>query len=532
MNSVIYKKLWFLLFANAIFFIVLSIILPIRFEKNDDPLMLMIASGSYSGTPDAHLVFINYIYGLFVVFLYTHIKGIEWYSVLFSLVHIFSLTIISWKIINANKPKIRKYLFLLFFYLAEISIILFFQFTTTAAICALAGILLFISGGYFQKIVGILLFTLASLIRFDAAFLVLVVSSPIFLYEITQLWKTPKFKFLLLLMSLFILLPVGFKTIDKAIYNSNENWKYYKQYNYYRGAINDNPNAHNISLPLAVTEIDYGLFHYFFVDSNIFTLDVLENIYSTVKHSTITEKIVNIYPNSNGYRLYASLIFIFTLIQFFLVKDKINRIVLLLVSLLFLLTMLYISLEAQMKFRVFMSALLAFTGSLFFLEEKKVKLRYRYLMYPFFIVFLFFFIKNVYNTRCSENNKVESIIAQQNELFKSLDTFENCDIVVFFDGVKFEYYSPFDISNNINNHSILCSGWLSSIPFNRGRFDSFLDIIDKNVIYLEKRYEKDAFVLIPQSIKEHYNIDVEIEVIKETADFELFKIRSINKIKI
>ena len=66
-------------------FLFMSWALSIRFETNDDVVMLMISSGAYSGTPDYHLVFINVIYGLLLKGLYFILPGLEWYTILFSL---------------------------------------------------------------------------------------------------------------------------------------------------------------------------------------------------------------------------------------------------------------------------------------------------------------------------------------------------------------------------------------------------------------------------------------------------------------
>ena len=72
-----YNFKWLLL-VNAIFFVLAAYLLPIRFQDNDDSLMCLIASGNYSGTPDAHLVFINYFYGLIVKIFYS--GGISYVS--------------------------------------------------------------------------------------------------------------------------------------------------------------------------------------------------------------------------------------------------------------------------------------------------------------------------------------------------------------------------------------------------------------------------------------------------------------------
>lgn len=79
-----------------VIFLFLAWALSIRFESNDDVVMLMISSGAYSGTPDYHLVFINVIYGLLLKSLYFILPGLEWYTVLFCLLHIISFSLIFW----------------------------------------------------------------------------------------------------------------------------------------------------------------------------------------------------------------------------------------------------------------------------------------------------------------------------------------------------------------------------------------------------------------------------------------------------
>ena len=80
----------------SLIFVLLAWIFSIRFETNDDVVMLMISSGAYSGTPDYHLVFINVIYGLLLKALYTIFPNMEWYTILFALLHIFSFSLIFW----------------------------------------------------------------------------------------------------------------------------------------------------------------------------------------------------------------------------------------------------------------------------------------------------------------------------------------------------------------------------------------------------------------------------------------------------
>jgi hypothetical protein len=106
----------FILTANIVFFTLFAYLLPIRYEENDDIVMLLFASGKYTGVPEAHLVFINYIYGFFVSFLYTITSKVEWYTLIFTIIHILSLTVIVWSIATKSFKSIFKILFILLFY--------------------------------------------------------------------------------------------------------------------------------------------------------------------------------------------------------------------------------------------------------------------------------------------------------------------------------------------------------------------------------------------------------------------------------
>ena len=63
---------YIVLAANVVFFAVMAVVLPLGFEENDDVMMCMIANGSYTGTPDGHLVYINVLYGWALAALYHH----------------------------------------------------------------------------------------------------------------------------------------------------------------------------------------------------------------------------------------------------------------------------------------------------------------------------------------------------------------------------------------------------------------------------------------------------------------------------
>ena len=88
------------LMANIAFVAILSAVLPIRYEENDDIIMAMIANGSYSGMPDYHLVYINVLYGFVLTLLYGWTSAIEWYTLSFMVLHILSMSFLSYCILT------------------------------------------------------------------------------------------------------------------------------------------------------------------------------------------------------------------------------------------------------------------------------------------------------------------------------------------------------------------------------------------------------------------------------------------------
>ncbi|MGB0165887.1 MAG: hypothetical protein ACPF8V_03430, partial [Luteibaculum sp.] len=56
----------------------------IRFEQNDDVMMLLLASGAYTGEPEYRLVFMNPMLGHLLNALYQGKESIEWYTWLLS----------------------------------------------------------------------------------------------------------------------------------------------------------------------------------------------------------------------------------------------------------------------------------------------------------------------------------------------------------------------------------------------------------------------------------------------------------------
>ncbi len=521
------------LFVNIVVFSALAFVLPIRFETNDDIGMLAIASGNYLSGPDAHLVFINYIYGLLVSSLYKLYGGIEWYTLLFAIIHIVSWSIISWRIFAEKARPISKLVASLLFLSLEICCILYFQFTTTAAVCATGSVVLFMASRDDKlRILAILLFFLGTLIRFEAACLVLLLSTPLFVKELFAVGNKQLGKYMMS-CCILVALPIAAKIADKKIYDSDAEWKYYKEYNLLRGGINDNLNAYVLKeLPQEVTETDYNLFLHFFADCSVMTLDVIQDITSRIDRISISDKMHNLLHNTIRYRIPMSFVFLLCLTVFLLQKDKKNRSIVALIFGLLVFVIVFVSLDALLKERVFISMLIPVCWMLYsiFIHSEKQSNRW----VCFFMLGLSLLLTASLHYKYI-NPEIKKNERKQNrdepltlEVIDYMKTLNDEYIMQYQGGVRLQHLSPFKTSEYIEGLKWVNSGWYSYIPFNKGVFDSYKDIIDKNYV-LVAHVDKDKLVgPIKESVRLHYGISVEPKTVYESNLYSLIRFVSVN----
>lgn len=105
----IYNPPLILIFAfSAFLVIIINLFLSVRFEENDDVVMLLISSGKYSNHFNNHLVFINFIFGSVLNILYQLTTKIEWYTVSLVFLNTLSIALIVKSIFKLSYPFIFK----------------------------------------------------------------------------------------------------------------------------------------------------------------------------------------------------------------------------------------------------------------------------------------------------------------------------------------------------------------------------------------------------------------------------------------
>jgi hypothetical protein len=125
----------------AYFILTYIFLLPV-FESNDDVSYTMLASGYYTGKNEFRLIFINSLLGIFLSLLYKYINGFNWYSWMIVLAQFFSLYIIIIAVLKKRCDLFSILLVIAFLFGPVWYSIYFVNYTTTAILPAIAGLLL------------------------------------------------------------------------------------------------------------------------------------------------------------------------------------------------------------------------------------------------------------------------------------------------------------------------------------------------------------------------------------------------------
>lgn len=502
-----------LLIFNTLLFVILFLILPGKFEENDDIMMCMIANGTMTGVPDFHLVFINAVYGLILQYLYSTISGLEWYTILFSIFHIASISVITFQILTDEEWKpIFKISFLAFLYVIWARIIVAFQFTTTAGLLCFAGCLLMLKYNgkgknyWISLCLSYLFIITASLIRFKAAGLVALIFAPLF---INKCFRDKSF---IVILATVVIPVILLEAADSCFYK--DEWAAYKEYNTTRGFINDNPNALKIldELPDNISDNNYIELLKFNADPSIIGLPELKEIENLIQSVSTDLQISNI-KNLTPYRIPLVLLAFLLLLAILFVPDKRKLSIpfIILLGILFL----GISMRANLKNRVFLIMLLpSIYIACDFLKYMRKKQAYIFIIGTLLLVSSKYLLQT-YKAVGTSKGKIE-LFQTHNVLISKVDG----PVYIYGSDYPWEAINPFHVKDNQTVYPI-CTGWLTNFPSQRVPFRKYTDLIGPPVFSIISREQKSA---LPELIEANYSIKVEEKVIDSNEEYKLISL--------
>lgn len=508
-------------------FLFMSWSLSIRFETNDDVVMLMISSGAYSGTPDFHLVFINVIYGFLLKGLYFILPGLEWYTILFCLLHIISFSIILWVYSKRITTAFGQLLLLLLLLVLQARFIVGFQFTTTAAIVACAGLSLYFERGKKVKILGLFLFLIGSLIRFEAAMLCFGVYAPVIMFPLSgRIRSKRQFLNTGLILFAILVLPVLARGVDAQVYKHDPEWQYYVDYNRVRGALNDNPNFAkllNDSPTCSVADInDLRNLGNFIADPAVLDLHVITRVKESLDAKPLFDKFQNIKTWICFY--VDTIVCILLLILLLMLERKVTyRWGLLFSGLSFFILLSWVSLNATVKERVFLSSivpLMLIITLLITCYQKKIwKIVVSSVFYLLTLHTIIIQTADMYAVKKEQRRIADKQI-------NLIQRFIDCDFTPLGAGFIIEGLNPFGVTSvfKVLNVKMIINGWMTQIPLNC-EVDSHLDFVEKPILIFLAKVDAPVLHDIQYCIKKNYQIETTLEVIAEDELSEIIVIK-------
>lgn len=254
------------------------------FHTNDDSAMASIASGGFTGTPDARWVFVDPTFSVPVTLLYRMTSAVAWYGLSYYLVHVLAMVSL-FDVLRRRSRDIGRpasWIAMATIIAVEPRFLLMLSFTTTAFMAALASVVLIVDlttdGGWahhwFRGGVSILLLVAAISIRTESALAVLVVATPVLATILIRRWRDaiPIFATLSIVIALNRLLVRFFTDVS---------YRSFLEYNKVRGGLHGTPRISRLEPDelerMGWDTIDRSLFgSFFFDDGEIFSLESLE----------------------------------------------------------------------------------------------------------------------------------------------------------------------------------------------------------------------------------------------------------------
>ena len=221
-------------------------------DTNDDILLRSIVSGEYTGTPDAHLVYIMYPLGLFLKLLYEMAPNVPWYDGFMIGVHYICWFLVAARIGSRFEKKLSKIVAISLSYAAivliDLKYLVLHQYTVLAAVVGVVALLWIVTERnetvktfIFDHLVTIIMLTICLWLRKQVLFMLLPFIGIAVILRILKADKEQRKKcFLQYAVAIAVLAGIAGASfgVEKIAYSSPE-WQAYMDYNAVRTDVYD-----------------------------------------------------------------------------------------------------------------------------------------------------------------------------------------------------------------------------------------------------------------------------------------------------
>ncbi len=548
------------IFINLIVFILTNIVFGIKYEEVDDFIIYNLYSG-LDGTYNIHGIYIHSVLCFIISLLYKILPIINWHTIFLLCMQFICFTIIGNILLKKNKNKFAYILYILFISVFYTTLLQLIQYTSIAALLILTSFFAMMDCIEKQEkrkryiILNMILFTIGIMLRMQCLLIIVPFYAIYLSYNcILKIKnKVEKQKILNICKQYLILaiITILVYASNYLIYNTNDLYKEYTQYNKIRTVLQDlshiiYDNDKEIFEEIGWSQNDYFLFRRFnFGDENVYSKENLQKIIDYKKDkkeylrfSLNIERIAEIFKGQTVYiNSFIIIIFILTtIIAIYTNKSKRWYILSIFITTVFI-NVLFIILNRSIQ-RVVIPEYIIGTIMMLYLTHYKEKKK-QYNNTKKIIVYLVLILISTNILVAKKYNKGYKI--DEYEDYKELINYTNSNkqnvYLYTVDMYKGFYlaYSVYEMppQNSFSNLRVM-GGW---DMFTENYYDFkerynldglFLDLLKENVYLVDKENkskEENLFEGTILFLKENYNKEVTYEQIQKFGEINIYKIK-------
>mgnify|MGYP004628506351 CR=1 FL=1 len=554
------KELTIILIINIITFLGTNLLFNIKYEQVDDFIIYNLYSG-LDGTYNWHAVYIHPLLCVILSTLFKICSSINWHSVFLLSMQFICFTIIGYIYLKKHKNVINVFIYAIFSAIFYTTLLLLIQYTSVAALLIATSLFIIIyiinekASSKKWKVILVILYTLGIMLRIQSLMMVV----PFFAiygiyyfikYKKSQISKKEIYK-VIKLYAVLIGITIVVYLSNWLIYNSNETYKNYLEFNDDRVLLQDLSYTKYTQNKEIFDEIgwnqnDHYLFYTFnFGDENVYNKENLQKIVDYKKSKNekynLNLNMISVFYNyveemKNTY-LFVLILLGFLFISILLNKNKILNISLF--SITIIMHLLYIILNRSMIRVVLPEYIIGISLIIYNLSWKSIKIN----KMNSIITCLCITITLVYCTglQYNFNYKLDNY-SNYRELINYTNNNKENAYLYTVPSLQYRFfaYSVYKMppKSAFSNLRVM-GGW---DMYTQNYYDfkqrynldgTFLDLLKENVYLIDgdvvwsghmyQNYIKN----ITEFIKDHYGIETEYEKVETFNNLYVYKIKQI-----
>lgn len=494
----------------------------IYFDAHDDALMLLFASGAYTGHPETHLIYNHIFYGNFLAQLYTWTNQIEWYTLIQYFIQIVNFNVFLYHIWQLKTTIFKKSYYSIILMGIAIMLLIRPQYTFISSETSLASIVLIYNIRNTKRyILSLILFFIACNLRITGALIPYIIVGPLMIFPID--FKSRQYSYRLTFFLLLTIVAGILYIIDKEVYDANPKWKEFIAYNNQRQYIIDNPAKKKFLPYINDTDkkaeydliVNHGIF-----DGTILTTTDLIKASSYTKNHILNNICYNIYPYGRDYKQSGLIIICIILIFLALIRPQKNDWIYLLSLSAFVIVNLYCMSRSTSK--IYLSMALNIPLLFVLLANVYNKQIFRWNSDIIALTLALGFI----SYRISFTNEWNNRSIQEREQVRQLLTRCKAPKISYLNfGMGGE--NAFHISKSIQGQKFFRLAWATNSPHNAHFYKNFTSYVDGMPILITNK-NIEAVNKIIKLIKQHYKIEVTSKTLDKCGDYSIIQLSKQN----